>query len=97
MNRGDVVFVDQPSSDLMGSKLRPAVVVQADYLNGLIDDAEAFRETDQARPLQASATLRGYVEVQTGNGGATDRGKTDDQPRRLLGGKWSSQRSTRGL
>jgi len=25
-------------SDLLGSKLRPAVVVQADFLNGLIDD-----------------------------------------------------------
>jgi len=38
MNRGDVVLVDWPYSDLSGSKLRPAVVVQADYLNGLIDD-----------------------------------------------------------
>jgi mRNA-degrading endonuclease toxin of MazEF toxin-antitoxin module len=38
MNRGDVVEVDWPYSDLMGSKLRPAVVVQADFLNGLIDD-----------------------------------------------------------
>src|SRR5437773_12124925 len=38
MNRADVVIVDWPYSDLSGSKLRPAVVVQADYLNGLIDD-----------------------------------------------------------
>ena len=38
MNRGEVVLVDWPYSDLTGSKLRPAVVVQADYLNGLIDD-----------------------------------------------------------
>ena len=38
MNRGDVVEVDWPFSDLTGSKRRPAVVVQADYLNGLIDD-----------------------------------------------------------
>jgi mRNA-degrading endonuclease toxin of MazEF toxin-antitoxin module len=30
--------VDWPYSDLTGTKLRPAVVVQADYLNGLIDD-----------------------------------------------------------
>ena len=27
MNRGDVVIVDWPYSDLSGSKLRPAVVV----------------------------------------------------------------------
>src|SRR5258708_790375 len=38
MIRGDVVLVDWYYSDLMGSKLRPAVVVQADFLNGIIDD-----------------------------------------------------------
>src|SRR5580692_932747 len=38
MNRGDVVELDWPFSDRMGSKTRPAVVVQADFLNGLIDD-----------------------------------------------------------
>jgi mRNA interferase MazF len=39
MTRGEVVLVDWPFSDLTGSKLRPAIVVQADFLNGLIDDA----------------------------------------------------------
>jgi mRNA-degrading endonuclease toxin of MazEF toxin-antitoxin module len=38
MRRGEVVEVDWTFSDLTGSKLRPAVVVQADFLNGLIDD-----------------------------------------------------------
>ena len=38
MNRGDVVLLDWPYSDLSGSKLRPAIVVQAEFLNGLIDD-----------------------------------------------------------
>jgi mRNA interferase MazF len=38
MNRGEVVEVDWPFTDLSGTKPRPAVVVQADYLNGLIDD-----------------------------------------------------------
>jgi mRNA interferase MazF len=38
MNRGDVVEVNWQFSDLTGSKKRPAVVVQADFLNGLIDD-----------------------------------------------------------
>src|SRR3954454_3519470 len=38
MNRGDVVEVDWPYTDLTGAKRRPAVVVQADDLNGLIDD-----------------------------------------------------------
>jgi len=38
MNRGDVVEVDWQYSDMSGGKVRPAVVVQADFLNGLIDD-----------------------------------------------------------
>ena len=38
MNRGEVVIVDWPFTDMSGSKLRPAIVVQADFLNGLIDD-----------------------------------------------------------
>ena len=38
MNRGDVVEVEWPFSDLSGSKVRPAVVVQSDSLNGLVDD-----------------------------------------------------------
>lgn len=38
MRRGDVVEIDWQFSDLTGSKLRPAVVVQADFLDGLIDD-----------------------------------------------------------
>jgi mRNA-degrading endonuclease toxin of MazEF toxin-antitoxin module len=38
MKRGEVVEVDWQYTDMSGSKLRPAVVVQADFLNGLIDD-----------------------------------------------------------
>ena len=38
MTRGDIVEVDWPYSDLTGSKRRPAVVVQADFLNGILDD-----------------------------------------------------------
>jgi mRNA-degrading endonuclease toxin of MazEF toxin-antitoxin module len=38
MTRGEVVEIDWQFSDLTGSKRRPAIVVQADYLNGLIDD-----------------------------------------------------------
>jgi mRNA interferase MazF len=36
--RGEVVRVDWPYSDRTGSKVRPALVVQADTLNGLIAD-----------------------------------------------------------
>jgi mRNA interferase MazF len=38
MKRGEVVEVNWPFSDLSSTKFRPAVVVQADFLNGLIDD-----------------------------------------------------------
>jgi mRNA interferase MazF len=38
MNRGDVFKVQWPYSDFTGSKELPAIVVQADFLNGLIDD-----------------------------------------------------------
>jgi mRNA interferase MazF len=38
VSRGEVVRVDWPYSDRTGSKVRPALVVQADVLNGLIAD-----------------------------------------------------------
>jgi mRNA-degrading endonuclease toxin of MazEF toxin-antitoxin module len=38
MKRGDVLEVDWPFSDRTRSKTRPAVVVQADFLNGIMDD-----------------------------------------------------------
>jgi mRNA interferase MazF len=51
MNRGDVVLVDWPYSDRTGSKLRPAVVVQADYLNGLIDDTVLVQVTSKGHGI----------------------------------------------
>jgi mRNA interferase MazF len=51
MTRGDVVLVDWPYSDRTGSKLRPAVVVQADYLNGLIDDTVLVQVTSKAHGI----------------------------------------------
>ena len=47
MKRGDVVEIDWHFSDLTGSKVRPAVVVQADYLNGLIDDTILVKITSR--------------------------------------------------
>jgi mRNA interferase MazF len=51
MTRGDVVLVDWPYSDRSGSKLRPAVVVQADFLNGLIDDTVLVQVTSKAHGI----------------------------------------------
>jgi mRNA interferase MazF len=47
MTRGDVVEVDWQFSDLSGSKRRPAVVVQADFLNSLIDDTILVKITSR--------------------------------------------------
>jgi mRNA interferase MazF len=38
VSRGDIVLVDYPFSDGTGSKVRPALVVQADALNRRITD-----------------------------------------------------------
>jgi mRNA-degrading endonuclease toxin of MazEF toxin-antitoxin module len=38
MRRGEVVEINWQFSDLTGSKVRPAVIVQADFLDPLIDD-----------------------------------------------------------
>jgi hypothetical protein len=52
MKRGEVVEVDWPFSDLTGSKKRPAGVVQADFLNGLIDDTILVKITSRIlKPL----------------------------------------------
>ena len=57
MNRADVVLVDWPYSDRTGSKLRPAVVVQADYLNGLIDDTVLVQVTSKAHGIPGQVAM----------------------------------------
>jgi mRNA interferase MazF len=49
MKRGEVVLIDWPVSDRSGSKLRPAVVVQADFLNALISDTVLVQITGRTR------------------------------------------------
>jgi len=57
MNRGDVVLVDWPYSDRTGSKLRPAVVVQADLLNGLLDDTVLVQITRTAHAIPGTEVM----------------------------------------
>jgi mRNA interferase MazF len=45
MKRGEVVVIDWPYSDRTGSKMRPTVVVQADYLHGVLDDTVLVQVT----------------------------------------------------
>lgn len=47
MKRGDIVLVDWPYSDRTGSKARPAVVVQADFLLGILDDTVLIHITSK--------------------------------------------------
>src|SRR5581483_7860077 len=67
MNRGDVVEVDWPYSDLSGSKRRPAVLVQADYLNGLLDDAVYVKVQGTAYGVPGTE-VRLDPAVETGSG-----------------------------
>lgn len=62
MNRGEVVLVDWQFSDRTGSKLRPAVVVQADFLNGVIDDTVLVQITTTKHGLPGTE-----VEIDPGS------------------------------
>lgn len=61
MNRGDIVEVSWPFSDLSGTKVRPAVIVRSDFLNGIIDASCCTLQTviqiDQ-RPLNDRLLIR---------------------------------------
>jgi len=57
MTRGDVVLVDWQYSDRTGSKLRPAVVVQADSLNQLIDDTVLVAITRTVRGIPGTEVI----------------------------------------
>src|SRR6266704_2060181 len=67
MKRGDVVEVDWPFSDLSGTKVRPAVVVQADYLNGLIDDTIFVKITGRRFGIPGTEVMLNPA-LETGSG-----------------------------
>jgi mRNA-degrading endonuclease toxin of MazEF toxin-antitoxin module len=66
MNRGDVVLVQWVDSDLTPGKRRPAVVVQADFLNAKIANTVLVQITKSVR----SATTEVLIDpaVETGSG-----------------------------
>jgi mRNA-degrading endonuclease toxin of MazEF toxin-antitoxin module len=57
MNRGDVVEVDWHFTDGTGFKRRPAVVVQGDVLNGLIDDTVLVQITSTRHGIPNTEVL----------------------------------------
>lgn len=68
VNRGDVVLVDYPFSDRTGSKVRPALVVQADSINRHITDtilASISRSKHRASVTQL------FVNISTADGRLT--------------------------
>jgi mRNA interferase MazF len=66
MKRGEVVLVDWHFSDLKGSKLRPAVVVQADFLNALIADTVLVQVTGKTRRAATEVLLDPVAEPSSG-------------------------------
>jgi mRNA interferase MazF len=67
-SRGDVVLVDYPFSDRTGSKVRPALVVQANSLNQRITDtilAAISRSTHRASTEQL------FIDISTPEGSQT--------------------------
>src|SRR5438093_365535 len=66
MKRGDVVLVDWVDSDLLLGKSRPAVVVQADFLNGLIANTVLVQITKTIRNAAVEVLLDPTVEVTSG-------------------------------
>ena len=67
MKRGDVVEVDWQYTDMSGSKRRPAVVVQGDFLNGLIDDTILVQITSTRHGIPGTEVLLDPA-VETGSG-----------------------------
>lgn len=66
LSRGDIVLVDYPFSDRTGSKVRPALGVQADTINRRITDtilASISRSTHRASATQL------FIDISTSEGG----------------------------
>jgi mRNA interferase MazF len=66
MRRGEVFLVPWPFSDFKGRKLRPAVVIQADFLNRLISDSVLIQITGTSRQAVTEVLLDPAVETTSG-------------------------------
>ncbi len=70
VHRGDIVLVDFPYSDHTGSKVRPALVVQADFLNQRLDDTILALITSRRRQT-LGATTQLMIDISTTEGQQT--------------------------
>src|SRR5438552_2787482 len=66
MRRGEVVLVDWVHSDLTIGKRRPAVVVQADFLNALIANTVLIQVTKTVRNNATEVVLDPAKETVSG-------------------------------
>ncbi len=57
MRRGDVVQLFWPFSDQSGSKFRPAIVVQADYLDAIVADTILVRVTSKIHGITGTEAI----------------------------------------
>ena len=71
VRRGEVVLVDFPYSDHTGSKVRPALVVQADTLNQRLDDTILALITS-SRHRRVGAATQFVIDIPTAEGQQTD-------------------------
>lgn len=69
VSRGDVVLVDFPYSDRTGSKVRPALAVQADIWNQALDDTILALITSSGR-RRVSASTQLVIEASSPEGQA---------------------------
>ena len=69
VSRGDVVLVDFPYNDRTGSKVRPALVVQADSWNQALDDTILALITSSGR-RRVSANTQLVIQASTPEGRA---------------------------
>ena len=67
VQRGEIVLVDFPYSDRTGSKVRPALVVQADFWNDRLDDTILALITSSHRRRIGAAT-QFVIEIATPEG-----------------------------
>ena len=70
VRRGEVVLVDFPYSDHTGSKVRPALVVQADMWNQQLDDTILALITSSRR-RRVGATTQLFIDMTTAEGRQT--------------------------
>lgn len=64
VRRGDIVIVDYPYSDQIGSKVRPALVVQSDIWNQRLDNT-IIASITSSRHRRVGASTQYFIDTRT--------------------------------